>query len=239
MSLINSRKWRVHRRNATSALGNQNVGLPKSNKSKVCVSSGNCNVMTHGRESLYTEILPTNMLFVNSDNCGRTQKKLIKSGLQPKKGKKYSYDYNDYLKNKRKKTFEQKIPSSMPTPGQSNTFGHGGSCGLNDPCNENVTHYNPNNLNYRQQGAVESSTRVDRLRYDTIVGGSRCDNNNTNCNGKYPNSFSRFTPPKGLFNINHPEPCNAQIKARRQSMGAFNKSCKDPPPPAQEESDSD
>ncbi len=222
MNLINSRKWRVHRRNATSALGNMNDGLPKSNKSKVCVPV--CNIMRHGRESLYTLILPTNSLFVNSDNCGRSQKKLIRSGLQPKKGKKYSYDYNDYLKNKKKKTYEQKIPTSMPT-GQSTTFGYGGTCGNNDPCNENITHYKPNNMNYRQQGAVESSTRVDRLRYDTIVSASRCANNNTKCNGKYSHSFSRFTPYKGLFNENHLEPCNTQIKARRQSMGAFNTSC--------------
>jgi len=232
MNLYNSRKFRVYRRNATSAVGNMNTGLPKSTKSKACVSSGNCNTMKHGRESLYTQILPTNKLFVNSDNCGRSQKKLIRSGMQPKKGNKYCYDYNDYLKNKRKKTFAQKIPSSMPQVGQSNTFGHGGSCGLNDNCNENVTHYKPNNLNYRQQGAVDSSSRIDRLRYNTIVGSDRCDNDNTKCNGKYANSFSRFVEYKGLFNTNHPEPCNTQIKARRKSMGAFNKSCKVEPPPA-------
>ncbi len=161
MKLYNSRKWRVHRRNATTTLGNMNTGLPKSIKTKTCVKNGDCNLMTHGRESLYTQILPNNNLFTNSDNCGRSKKQIIRSGMQPKKGKNYCYDYNDYLKNKKKKTYESKIPSSLPANGQSNTFGHGGSCGLNDPCNENVTHYNPNNMKFRQQGAVDDR-RVHR-----------------------------------------------------------------------------
>ena len=229
MKLYNSRKWRVHRRNATTTVGNMNTGLPKSIKTKTCVKNGDCNLMTHGRESLYTQILPNNNLFANSDNCGRSRKQIIRSGMQPKKGKKYCYDYNDYLKNKRKKTYESKIPSSLPANGQSNTFGHGGSCGLNDPCNENVTHYNPNNMKFRQQGAVDSSSRIDRLRYETIVGESRCKNDNTKCNGVYPHSFSRFVKYKGLFNTNHPEPCNFETEARRKAVGNFNVSCKVPP----------
>ena len=100
MKLYNSRKWRVHRRIATSTVGNMNSGLPKSIKTKTCVSNGDCHLMTHGRESLHTQILPNNNLFVNSVNCGRSQKQIIRSGMQPKKGKKYCYDYNDYLKNK-------------------------------------------------------------------------------------------------------------------------------------------
>ena len=40
MKLYNSRKWRVHRRNATTTVGNMNTGLPKSIKTKTCVKNG-------------------------------------------------------------------------------------------------------------------------------------------------------------------------------------------------------
>ena len=33
----------------------------------------------------------------------------------------------------------------------------------------NVTYYNPNNVQYAQQGAVDSSTRLARLNYNTIT----------------------------------------------------------------------
>lgn len=224
-----SRKYKIHRCNASKQWGRQYYnGIPKSEKNKKCVSNlPNCNAMTHGREGqIRTEILPNNSLFQNSTNCGRSKKTVIKSGLQPKKGKEYCYDYNQYLKNKRHMTYEEKIPSSMPSTGTAVTYGHGGSCGMFDKCNDHLTIYNPNNLKYRQQGAVSSSTRLDRLKLNTIVGGKRClpwaANVAPRCKGKYPNSFGRYVKEKDIYNTQHPEKCYPQIKARRKVLGNIN-----------------
>jgi hypothetical protein len=221
-----SRKYRVHKCNASKQLGRQYYdGLPKSDKSKKCVSNlPNCNAMTHGREGqIRNTILPTDSLFKNSTNCGRSRKRIITSGLQPKKGKKYCFDYNQYLKNKRHMTYEEKLPSSMPTMNQSQTFGHGGNCGVVDKCNDHLTVYKPNNNKFRQQGAVSSSTRLDRLKLNTIIGGKKCDQSNPpKCGGIYPNSFGRFVPYKGLYNTQHPENCEPQIRARRRVLGNIN-----------------
>jgi len=237
-----SRKYRIHKCNASKELGRQYYhGLPKSNKDKKCVSNlPNCNVMTHGREGpIRNNIVPNDSLFENSTNCGRSRKTVIKSGLQPKKGKKYCFDYNQYLKNKRHITYEEKLPSSMPKPevviqGQvwpppnnmyTTTFGHGGKCGIPDKCNDNLTIYNPNNKKYRKQGAVSSSTRLDRLKLNTIVGSKKCpapNNQIPQCKGVYENSFSRFVPYKGLYNEINKENCEPQIRARRRVLGNIN-----------------
>jgi len=224
-----SRKYRIHRCNASKQWGRQYYdGIPKSDKNKKCVSNlPNCNVMTHGREGqIRTEILPNDLLYKNSTHCGRSRKNVITSGLQPKKGKKYCFDYNQYLKNKRHKTYEQKLPSSMPSIGTDVTYGHGGSCGIFHKCNDNLTIYNPNNKKFRKQGAVCSSTRLDRLKLNTIIGSKKCPTLNANaqpeCKGIYQNSFNRFTPYKGLYNTEHPENCEPQIRARRKVLGNIN-----------------
>tara|TARA_B100000424_G_scaffold129947_1_gene98482 strand:- start:1933 stop:2625 length:693 start_codon:yes stop_codon:yes gene_type:complete len=223
-----SRKYRVHRCNASKQWGRQFYdGIPKSQKNKKCVSNlPNCNVMTHGREGqIRNTILPNDSLFKNSTNCGRSRKQLITSGLQPKKGKDYCFDYNQYLKNKRHMTYEEKLPSSMPSTGTTVTYGHGGSCGIFDKCNDHLTVYKPNNHKFRQQGAVSSSTRLDRLKLNTIVGSKKCPAPNNQlpvCKGIYENSFGRFVPYKGLYNEQHPENCEPQIRARRRVLGNIN-----------------
>ena len=65
-------------------------------------------------------------------------------------------------------TYEEKLPSSMPNGNLDITYGHGGSCGIFDKCNDHLTIYKPNNKKYRQQGAVSSSIRLDRLKLNTI-----------------------------------------------------------------------
>ena len=223
-----SRKYRIHKCNASKQLGRQYYdGLPKSEKNKKCVSNlPNCNVMTHGREGqIRTEILPNDLLFKNSTHCGRSRKKIITSGMQPKKGKDYCFDYNQYLKNKRHKTYEENLPTSMPNNNVTTTYGHGGKCGIFDKCNDHLTIYNPNNKKFRNQGAVSSSTRLDRLKLNTIVGSKQCPGAAVNeipeCKGIY-NSLTRFTPYKGLYNGQHPENCEPQIRARRKVMGNIN-----------------
>ena len=108
------------------------------------------------------------------------------------------------LPNERKQTTFKKESDTKWTSGT-------GDCG--DTCN-NKTTWKPNNDKFKVQGAVSSSSRLDRLKYDTIISETKCDNGT--CNGVYFAGKSRFTG--WIFNKNHPEKCCPQEKARRRTM---------------------
>ncbi len=150
-------------------------GIPKKAKTG-CVNSGTCTAKKSGREGkIHTVILPTNQLYENNTDCNsRSKKTIIKSAIQPTHGSKtYSYSYKELLR-KRNKTVTRKLPTKKPTGDSIWTKGHGGECGDPNECNYNDTIWNPNNKQFHQQGAVDSSTRIDRLRLSTIAGNYHC-----------------------------------------------------------------
>tara|TARA_B100001287_G_C22667704_1_gene523677 strand:+ start:314 stop:1012 length:699 start_codon:yes stop_codon:yes gene_type:complete len=165
------------------------------------------------------KIIPDDRLYENV-YCPkeRTNKYLIKSGQQPNKNEPlYSYGYNDYLKNKRKMTYDMKLPTSKG----DDIYGHGGKCDSNviNNCNMAKTTAKFSNKKYYKQGAVDSSSRIDRLRYNTIVGSKKC-NGNSKCNGIYPNASGRR---KDFNKIAASEFRNCpQHIARRKALGVYN-----------------
>lgn len=139
----------------------------------------------------YTLNVPNDKVYENCCNGGRSRARVIKSGQQPH-GKTYSYSYNDYMKNKKKITYDKKLPTSKPTGSNITTTGYGGGCEEVNGCAPSETRWRVNNKKFHQQGAVSSSSRLDRLKLETIRGGSKCAVGN-NCNGKYVGDKQRFT----------------------------------------------
>ena len=159
-------------------------GIPKNAKTS-CVNSGTCTARKSGREGqLYTKIIPTNQLYENNTDCNsRSKKIIIKSAIQPTHGPEtYSYSYKELLR-KRNQTTDRKLPTKKPTGSDNWTKGHGGECGNSNECNYNDTIWNPNNKQFHQQGAVDSSTRIDRLRLNTVTSNYYCPPNTVK-NGK-------------------------------------------------------
>ena len=110
----------------------------------------------------------------------RAGRPLIRSGMQPNSvgqqnsgvsnAKSYSYSYRELLNNRRKATFEKKLPTKQPETG-FRTSGYGGDC---SDCNSE-TIYRLNNDQYKVQGAVDSSDRITRLKLNTVKAGRRCN----------------------------------------------------------------
>jgi len=196
------------------------------------------------------------------DRSGRTNKPIIRSGMQPKKQKRssvadlltlkaaittaetakteadtlankvlletatnnynfanqlvytpYSYSYRDYMKNKKNITYERKQTTFNKVAGKKSEWTSGtGNCDEN--CN-NKTTWKPSNDKFKVQGAVSSSSRLDRLKYDTIRGESKCKDK-IKCNGVYFAGKPRFTG--WIFNKNHKEICCPQEKAIRRTQ---------------------
>jgi len=192
-----SRKWKVH--NCKSC---NYIGIAKNAKSGSQSSSSymkkfkdsverdpwarNCCDDQGAKDYKKYKIIPDDRLYENV-HCSkeRTNKSLIKSGLQPNNNEsKYSYGYNNYLKNKRKMTYDMKLPTSksrnsiiIPSQAPASLFnhlpvenaplyGHGGNCGDNiiNGCNVRKTTAKFSNKKYYKQGAVDSSDRIRRLK---------------------------------------------------------------------------
>ncbi len=213
-----------------------------------------------GKQKLTLQIIKDNYSKCSDnticDKKGRTNKPIIRSGMQPKKQKRspqhviddlntqltqqqkstsqdpakeqelknkiqlanqivltpYSYSYRDYMKNKKNITYSRKATTFDKVAGKKSEWTSGtGDC--QDDCN-NKTIWKPNNNKFKVQGAVSSSSRLDRLKYDSIISETKCDNGT--CNGVYFAGKSRFTG--WIFNKNHPEKCCPQEKARRRTM---------------------
>lgn len=144
----------------------------------------------------------------SSGNYTRTNKPLIRSGMQPNiAGKqnsglsntstatRYSYSYRELINNRRKATQIKKLSTQKPT---SSTYmsnpqkmpGYGGNCTEVAGCNPSETTYRYNNNKFATQGAVEASDRITRLKMDTIKGATNClpgqlTTYGSNCNGVY------------------------------------------------------
>ena len=137
----------------------------------------------------------------------RTAKPLIRSGMQPNtagqqnsglnsyvgsvKRNTYSYSFRELLNNRRKTTVEKSLAYVTNEGSQSGMFkyGYGGECA--DNCSSGKIVDRLNNKKFYKQGSVESSTRLERLKLQTIRGqsncppGSRSQTTNSQCNGDY------------------------------------------------------
>ena len=142
----------------------------------------------------------------------RTKQPIIRSGMQPIKDSNYSFSYREYMKNKKNITYSRKQTTFNKTDDYTWTSGVG-NC--DDDCH-NKTTWKPNNDKFKVQGAVSSSSRIDRLKLDTIRSSSRCENDPTKCNGVYFAGKPRFTG--WIYNDTHEEKCCPQEKARRRTM---------------------
>ncbi len=111
--------------------------------------------------------------------CSEPKKSLDKIRTNSAISKSYYSDTKAYLKS-RCNTFSQKQSitkiadntyATTTNPYQGSTQYSTNNC--TNPMNNkectNVTYYNPNNVQYAQQGAVDSSTRLARLNYNTIT----------------------------------------------------------------------
>ena len=230
-----SRRWKVHNCKPCNYIGvshsaksvpQSSSGFTRKFKKSVyddvnrnCCPNTDPNGMEPGWDYRKYKIVPDDRLYQNV-YCPkeRTNKYLIKSGQQPNKNEPlYSYGYNDYLKNKRKMTYDMKLPTSKG----DDIYGHGGKCDSNviNNCNMAKTTAKFSNKKYYKQGAVDSSSRIDRLRYNTIVGSKKC-NGNSKCNGIYPNASGRR---KDFNKIAASEFRNCpQHIARRKALGVYN-----------------
>ena len=172
-----------------------------------------------------------NSVDADSVLCNRSLMHLYRRN-QPAKGTldgndtNYSYSYNEFLRIK-KMSYEYRLPTKKPAD-DSTTFktsGYGGKgCEINECKTKNHTViWKPNNRKYNVQGAVPSSSRLDRLKLETIRGSKRCDaTNNSKCNGKYFAGKPRYNGvgKDYIFNANHKEQCNVQDKAKGRVRGA-------------------
>jgi len=156
--------------------------------------------------------------------CNRSRLHLYRKN-QPDNDDNHSYSYNDFLKVK-KLSYKYRLPTKKP-PDNTTTYetsGYGGkNCELNDCTAKNhKVIWKPNNKQYNVQGAVSSSSRIDRLKLNTIRGSKRCANDNTKCNGEYFAAKPRYYGVgKGfIFNNSHKERCNIQDKAKGRDRGA-------------------
>jgi hypothetical protein len=164
----------------------------------------------------------------NSANirCNRSLVHIYKRNQPSSRGKagndnSYSYSYNEFLRIK-KMSYKNSLPTKEPADGTFETSGNRGKC---DVCDDtavtkkykNRVIWKPNNKKYGVQGAVSSSSRLDRLRLETIRGSKRCENDNTICDQKYFAGKPRFDG--YIFNKDNKESCHIQNKARSRVRG--------------------
>lgn len=124
----------------------------------------------------------------------RTRKPLIRSGMQPntagqqnsglsqfetvstglKKRNTYSYSFRELLNNRRKSTIEKSLACTKHESSKE-VNGYGGQCSTDPNCpNDPRVIDRLNNNKFYKQGSVDSSTRLERLKLDTIKGQSHC-----------------------------------------------------------------
>jgi hypothetical protein len=178
-----------------------------------------CSTSSKSRVSTIS-LIPNDSVYHN--NCpgnSRTRASVIKSGQQPNK-RPYSYSYREHLKHKKFSTYEQKLPKDKPYVNNTTlTSSIAGNC--ESTCNR--THYNPSNKKFMKQGAVSSSSRLERLKYDSITNSNKCANDPNKCTGVYVGDKQRFT---GDYNESGDVDC-PQYTARHRAIGAYpyNRKC--------------
>lgn len=199
--------------------------------------------------------VPTNTVYGDSiychlkdiSGCNVNYDKRIRSGMQPKQKcslkycnkkcceKEYSFSYSEYNKNRALNTYERGLErnntpniSSLNGKCSKSAFIKSSSLACDISCcnSNNITVWKPNNKTFKVQGAVSSSSRVDRLKLDTLrVANSKCYNKkdpscDPSCNpcdknkigkGKYFAGQPRFDG--WMFNKKHNETvCNTRYR---------------------------
>ena len=181
-------------------------------KDNTSITNDNCYSYQEVFRDTYTNnnnVCPTN---TTSGNYSRTQKPLIRSGMMPNKygtakidtennkhKNRYAYSYRERMNNLKKTTYNRNLPSNID----------GKLCFNGDAgCSSQVVQ-NLNNKNYFQQGAVSSSSRLERLKLNTLMKNTKCPNTNNNCSKKccYDKSLfvNRIVGPKDIYNGTHKE----------------------------------
>jgi hypothetical protein len=199
---------------------------------------------------------PSNTVYRDSIYCHLAcYDKRIRSGMQPKQKcslkycnkkcceKEYSFSYSEYNKNRALNTYDRGLERNNTLDRNRNNSPN--ISYLNGKCNKsafiksstlacdisccnanNITVWKPNNKTFKVQGAVSSSSRVDRLKLDTLrVANSKCsgdigtaDNSRSRAcdenkigKGKYFAGQPRFDG--WMFNSTHPETvCNTRFR---------------------------
>ena len=194
----------------------------------------------------YNINLLNNVVKSKSGITTRTAKPLIRSGMQPntagqqnsglnlvssgKKRSTYSYSYRELLNNRRKDTYTKKLQHRIKEDSKDRSAG--GNC---NSCNTTVSKFS--NDGFKIQGAVDSSSRLDRLKLDTIRSGKKCSDGTCESNRLYFAGKPKFTMGpkqtnigcttqrkyKGLFNQNHSEVNYPQTRALARVRGATSK----------------
>ena len=130
---------------------------------------------------------PTNTVYGDSIYASDPKScydKQIRSGMQPKNNnvnkknnceKSYSFSYHEYNKNRALNTYERGLEHNK-TSGGKFVKSTGSACDISC-CNiNNNTIWKPNNKPFKVQGAVSSSSRIDRLKLETLrVANSKCN----------------------------------------------------------------
>ena len=156
------------------------------NATSATSSTGTCNTPSGSISTSKTPLMGSSTATRSSSgNATRTNKPLIRSGMQPnvagqqnsglagsKTATRYSYSYRELINNRRKDTYMKKLATQQPASGIKTTTGYGGKCSTEGICGE--TQYGLNNDKFKVQGAVESSDRITRLKLDTIRGSTKC-----------------------------------------------------------------
>merc|ERR1711991_1058157 len=100
--------------------------------------------------------------------------------LDKNDGKSFRY-YRDYLRNGAMISYDRSLEKNRQDPNDCSCYyknSDGKQAGRR--CGNNInsrTIYKPNNKKFQVQGAVSSSSRLDRLKLDTITGAnSKCKN---------------------------------------------------------------
>ena len=141
-------------------------------------------------------------------NPNRSLQHLYRSNSQPNKNeRKYNYSYNDFLRIKR---YSKNLPTSS-------------KCNTDETCDPKIPKviWKPNNKKFSVQGAVSSSSRLDRLKLDTIraeKSSKKCGSGNEfKCFGLY---YAGKPRNEGfIFNKNHKENNCPQNDARGRARG--------------------
>ena len=176
----------------------------------------------------------------------RTAKPLIRSGMQPNtagqqnsgldshvgsvKRNTYSYSFRELLNNRRKTTVEKSLAYVTNQGRQTGNFkyGYGGECA--DNCSSGKIVDRLNNNKFYKQGSVESSTRLERLKLETIRGqtncpsGTRSQTTNSQCNGDYFAGKPKYNDINMIHkNTDILVKNNEQKHALLRARGSFNK----------------
>jgi hypothetical protein len=153
----------------------------------------------------------------------RTNYPVIRSGMLDKNDGKSFRSYRDYLRNGAMISYDRSLEKNRKDKDDCNCYyknSDGSQAGRR--CSKNIntkTIYKPSNKKFQVQGAVSSSSRLDRLKLDTITGANaKCKNRGTDkrkdihgCDPYFAGN-PRFTG--WIYNSKNPETVNYDKRQR-------------------------